>query len=303
MKLPTVAVFLALAASAHAAWFTNSFSADAFVRASAPTLNYGGAGALSVSGTNAVNGLGATNGAFDSFFRVNSAAMVSNFDSTFGTNNWVINGARLHVTELGAPANTVFNRGVGAFEIRWIANDMWVEGTGTPNAPTMDGIDYITELTLLNSSTDLSLGTFTNAGVDGALSFWLTLPPPFVSDLAAGGEVGYYLTAMDPGIGFTFDSRSFQVASGRPALEVSAIPKPGIASLHFAGADVVLACTNGTAGEAYCALSTTNAALALNQWTALATNFPPIGGEFTITLTNAAIPPAPAGQYFMLRTQ
>jgi hypothetical protein len=111
-------ILLALETSAHAAWFTNSFSTDAFVRATAPALNYGSAGALSVSGSNAVNGLGATNGVFDSFIRVNSAGMVSNFDSTFGTNNWVINGARLRVTELGAPANAFFNRGIGSFEIR-----------------------------------------------------------------------------------------------------------------------------------------------------------------------------------------
>jgi hypothetical protein len=303
MRFLALPVFLAVAASTQAAWFTNSFAADAFVRASAPGLNYGGAGALSVSGSNAVNGLGATNGAFDSFIRINSTALVSNFDSTFGTNNWVLNGARLTLTELGAPANTLFNRGIGSFEIRWIANDTWVEGTGTPNAPTMDGIDYNTELTLLNSSTDLNLGMFTNSGVDGVLSFWLALPSPFDNDLSAGGEVGLYLKAIDPGIGFTFDSRSFQVASGRPALEISAIPRPGIASLSLAGADVVLACTNGVAGGIYVVLWTTNLASQATQWFPIATNSLPVSGNFSIILTNAANRGTQGGQYFMLRTQ
>lgn len=303
MRSLALPVFLAVAASAQAAWFTNSFSADAFVRAASPTLNYGGAGALSISGTNAVNGLGATNGAFDSFIRVDCAAMGSNFDSTFGTNNWVITGARVRVTELGAPANTVFNRGIGSFEIRWVGNDDWVEGTGTPNAPTMDGIDYDTEPTLLDSNTDLSLGTFTNAGVDGVLSFWLALPTAFVNSLSAGGEIGLYLTAIDPGIGFTFDSRSFQVASGRPTLEISAIPRPGIASLRLVGTDVLLDCTNGAAGQAYLVLSATNLVAQPSEWLPMVTNSPRLNGDFSITLTNAVNRATLGGQYFRLRAQ
>ena len=59
--------------------------------------------------------------------------MVANFNSLFGSNNWVISRARLQTTEIGTPANTIFNQGKGAFEIRWIADDNWAEGTGTPN--------------------------------------------------------------------------------------------------------------------------------------------------------------------------
>src|SRR6185436_8285501 len=102
-----------------------------------------------------------TNGAFDSFIRFNTAAMVASFDSALGTNNWIINGARLRVTELGAPAQALFNRGVGGFEIRWITNDNWIEGTGNPNTPTTTGITFNDEATLVNLITDLSLGTFT----------------------------------------------------------------------------------------------------------------------------------------------
>ena len=45
-----------MTAATRAAVFTNSVSVDAFVRATAATMNYGGAGALSVSGTNTANG-------------------------------------------------------------------------------------------------------------------------------------------------------------------------------------------------------------------------------------------------------
>src|SRR5215468_12178331 len=43
--------------------------ADAFVRAAAPFGNYGGAGAIAISGPTAVNGSNQPNGAFDSPMR------------------------------------------------------------------------------------------------------------------------------------------------------------------------------------------------------------------------------------------
>jgi hypothetical protein len=229
--------------------------------------------------------------------------MVTNFDSMFGTNNWVINGARLRVTEVGAPNNAVFNRGAGSFEIRWIANDDWVEGTGRPNAPTMDGISYSSEETLLNSNSDLSLGTFTNAGVDGTLGFSLELPAAFVNNVRAGTEVGLFLTASDPGIGFTFNSRDYPGAAAEPDVEISAVPRPGIASISVTAADVVLVCTNGAAGGIYYVLSTTNLAMLPSQWRAVATNFQSNNGNFAVTLTNATSAASAGSQFFILQTQ
>ncbi len=300
MKKILTLLTLAVVVSARAACFTNSVSVDSFVRASAPTLNYGGAGALSVSGTNAVNASGATNGAFDSFLRFNTAAMATNFDSQFGTTNWAISGARLRVTELGAPANTLFNRGVGAFEIRWIANDNWTEGTGTPSSPTTTGITFNDEPILLNAGTDGSLGTFTNAGADGTLSFPLALPEAFTTDLKAGGEVGLYLTAIAAGIGFTVDSRSFGTTNDRPFLEISALPRPGIFAINWSGANLVLGVANGVAGGMYSVLTATNLAMPVNQWTAVATATPRGSGNFTATVTNASTAPQ---QFFILQAQ
>jgi hypothetical protein len=279
---------LASATAAPAAWFTNSVSVDSFVRSAAPSSNYGGAGALAVSGATAANGSGVTNGVFDTFLRFNTAAMVANFDALFGTSNWVINHARLRVTEIAAPNNVLFNRGVGAFEIRWMANDTWTEGTGTPNAPTTTGITYSDAPTFLNVATDVSLGTFSTAGVDGMTSFPLALPVVFANDLAAGREVGLFLTAIDSGIGFTIDSRSFGTASARPYLEVSAVPRPGIAAIDLSDANVVLTATNGVTTATYYTLSSTNLALPLDQWTPAATNQLTADGNFSITLTNAA---------------
>ncbi len=302
-KLLTTITFAIIVVSSRAANFTNSVSADSFVRSNAPTLNYGAAGALAVSGPNSVNGFGVTNGAFDSFIRFNVAAMMTNFNSTFGSNNWAISSAKLRVTEVGAPAQTLFDRGGGAFEIRWLANDNWTEGTGNPGTPATSGIVFTNEITLLNAAMDKTLGVFTNAGADGALSFSFALPAEFISDVKAGGEVGFFLTAIDPGIGFTFDSRNFNTTNARPFLEISALPRPGIVSASLSGTNFILSATNGAAGGIYFTLASTILSLPLNQWTPVATNVLNAGGNFTIIVTNAVDASAPPEKFFILQTQ
>lgn len=297
----TLLTFIVIGSTSRAAFFTNTASVDSFVRANAPTLNYGGAGALSVSGSTATNGSGTANGASDSFIRFNTAALVTNFNSLFGTNNWMVGSAKLRVTEIGVPAQTLFNRGTGAFEIRWIANDNWTEGTGSPSTPQTTGVKYNNEPALLNSGTDASLGTFTNVGTDATLSFPLNLPAGFVNDLHSGGEVGFFLTAVDPGTGFTFDSRSFGTTNARPFLEISAAPRPGITGFSLTGTNVVIAATNGAAGETYYVLTSTNIAQPFNQWTPVTTNALTANGNFSLTATNAAS--APAQQFFILQTR
>ena len=49
----TLLASVAIAIPVRAEFFTNSASADSFTRSNAPTLNYGGAGSLSVSGPTA----------------------------------------------------------------------------------------------------------------------------------------------------------------------------------------------------------------------------------------------------------
>jgi hypothetical protein len=290
MKKIITLITFAVVVSSRAAVFTNGVSVDSFVRASATTLNYGAAGALSVSGANSVNGSGVTNGAFDSFIRFNTFSLVTNFNALYGTNNC-------------APAQTLFNRGTGAFEIRWLTNDNWIEGTGNPNTPATAGIVFTNETALLNPATDKTLGTFTNAGVDGVLNFSLALPAEFVSDVKAGGEVGIFLTAIDPGIGFTFDSRSFNTTNARPFLEISALPRPGIVSASLSGTNFILAATNGAAGGIYFTLASTNLSLPLNQWASVATNLLSAGGNFSIIVTNAADAGSPSQKFFILQAQ
>jgi len=201
--------------------------ADAFVRSAAPTQNFGSMGALSVSGTIATNAAGVQQGAFDSFLRFDISGVTTAFNTSFGTGNWTVSSADLKLTEVGAPANAIFNRGIGQFEVRWIANDSWTESA----------IVWNDESSVLSAG-QTSLGTFSNAGTDGLRTLSLALPASFLNDLLAGSLIGFYMTATaNSAVGFTFNSRDFTSPSARPSLVLTAvaIPEPStICLLTFA---------------------------------------------------------------------
>jgi hypothetical protein len=202
--------------------------ADSFVRSMAPTSNYGAAGALSVSGSVAVNGSGQQNGLFDTLMRFPMSNVVASLDGAFGAGNWVVAKSRLIVNEMASPENAIFNRGVGAYEVSWISSDGWVEGTGTPKTPTTDGVTWNDLPGIMNSNLDVSLGTFTNAGADGQIAFTLGLADAFVTEIRQGGEVGLHLAAASPGVGFTFNSRDFGNTNEKPLLEITGSIAPRI---------------------------------------------------------------------------
>ena len=227
------------AASAQVTISTNSV-ADAFVRSSDPTHNYGGAGALSVSGTIATNASGVQEGALDSFIRFDISSMVGQFNADFGVGDWTISSAKLLLTETAAPAQAIFNRGVGQFEVRWIANDSWSEGTGTPTAPATNGIVYNDEPSVLNAAQDATLGLFANGGSNGLDTFSLATPSAFLGDIGAGGPVSFYLTATpNSTVGFTFNSHEFGTVSQRPFLQLTAVAVPEPSALALVGLSIV----------------------------------------------------------------
>ena len=219
--------------------FTNISVADAFVRSLDLTHNYGGAGALAVSGPVATNVIGQQEGLLDSFMRFDVSSAVSNFNNSFGVRRWMIVRVTLNLFEQGAPNNAIFNRGVGPFGVRWIGNDSWVEGTGNPNAPTTDGVVWNDEPSILNSNVDESLGTFVNGGTDGVVRATLGTPSGFVSDLSSGGSVSFYLTATtNSTVGFTFHSHNFVDSNQWPFVEIAAVAIPQITALQITGGDV-----------------------------------------------------------------
>ena len=224
---------LPFASFSQTANVTVNSSADAFVRSEDPTLNYGAAGALSVSGSAATNAAGAQNGLFDTLVRFPTAAAAATMNSIYGSNLWKVTGVSLGLSEVGAPNDVNFNRGVGGFEIRWIAADFWLEGTGRPSFPTSDGVTYQDLPTVLNPAIDVSLGRFTNSGTSTPLSFALPAVGVLVSNITAGSEINLYLTAAAPSVGFTFNSHNYSVPGDWPVLRiaVAGAPTPVIDSI------------------------------------------------------------------------
>ncbi|HTS16835.1 MAG TPA: hypothetical protein VMP11_04615 [Verrucomicrobiae bacterium] len=267
---------------------TNVSVADAFVRSLDPTHNYGGAGALAVSGPIATNVLGQQEGLLDTFMRFDMSDAVTNFNASYGAGQWVIVNATLVLFEQGQPNNTIFNRGIGPFGVEWIANNSWQEGTGNPNNPTTDGIVWNDEPSVLNSNLDEYLGTFVNGGTDGVVTLTLGLPSGFVSQLSTNGVVGVYMTAMtNSPVGFTFHSHNFVDSTQWPFLEITAVPVPQITFVGIVGGNARIGFTTGS-NLSYVVQYNNN--MADTGWNTL-TNVTGTGSVMTITDAGAATLP------------
>ena len=224
---------------------SNAPVADVFVRANDPTHNYGGAGALEVSGSSSTNIInGAATGRMDSFLRFDVSSMVASFNSTFGTGNWEVTNAVLQLTEVANPNNAVFGSGLGGFEVRWIATNGWAEGTGTPAAPGNTGTVFNDEANLLAAG-QAPLGTYSNAFANGVRRLTLGLPVDFLNSISTGGSVSFFVTATDAATGFNFNSRSFSTSSARPSLELTAIAIPEPSTLCLFTLSIVALAARG----------------------------------------------------------
>jgi hypothetical protein len=235
----------ALTGSTAAAVINVNPTADAFITASSadpnaglPSANYGGAGALMVSGS------GTTKGEMQSLLKFNLASAKVSFDTMYGAGNWIVDGITLQLgTNFGTsgaqPNNPIFDTiSGGLFKVDWLANDNWGEGSGNPGAPffpanaPVDGITF-GSLGLLLSGADQTLGTFTYTPVGNTnppgvspAGFALGLSAGFFADIAAGNDVSLRAYPGDASVGYLFNARSFGTAVNRPVLVVSAVPEP-----------------------------------------------------------------------------
>ncbi len=187
--------------------------------------NYGGAGAISVAGP------GLSQGEFQSVLQFDTSAAKASFDSLFGAGLWTVQSMTLQLTAT-APNNSIFNASAGGgFNVFWMQNDGWAEGTGTPAAPTTTGITFST-LSNFVSGADQSLGTFAfNGATNGSFSYSLKLTPSVSQDILSGSMLSLRLFAADSSVSYISDSRNFGNASARPLLTITAVPEPGLCSL------------------------------------------------------------------------
>lgn len=230
---------------AQSIYTINDTVADAFLAAGSPgnpvgtnltSLNFGAAGTLAIAPASSAKG------EFDSVIQFNTAAAVSQFNTTYGAGNWRITAITLSLTSnFGTqgvqPGNGIFNTiNGGQFAIDWLGNNSWVEGTGGgmggPGYPNNSSVSF-NSISSLFSDGSASVGTFlyTPPGNNIYQNYSLQLNSSLVSSAAAGGDVSLYFYAADNQISYLFNSKEF--ASNHPELTISAmaVPEPGTLAL------------------------------------------------------------------------
>ena len=103
--------------TAQTSYTITTTTADAFLASGSPgnphganltSLNFGGAGTLAIAPASSPDG------AFDSVIKFNSAAAISQFNTTYGAGNWTITGLTLSLAsnfgvQGATPNNNIFN--------------------------------------------------------------------------------------------------------------------------------------------------------------------------------------------------
>jgi hypothetical protein len=241
LKQPAAAILGAAILSltitgAAQSYVVNNTVADAFL-ASGPagtdlsTNNYGGAGQLAIAPASS------TKGEFDSVIMFNTAAAIASFNSTYGAGNWTITGFTLSLGSnnggtQGAVPSTFFNSvNAGAFEMDWLSNDSWVEGTGTPQTPSNTGVNYDSISALLSGSDILGTFNYTPPGNNVYANYNLPLDGNLVTDAASGANVSLYFYATNGAVSYLFNSRTGP--STHPELTITVTPTPEPATLSL----------------------------------------------------------------------
>ena len=212
---------------------TSVATADAFLCTGSPNyedgadltgLNYGAAGTLAVSPASAAKG------EFQSVLRFNLAAGVAQFNAAYGSNQWTITGVTLDLaSNYGVagvqPNNPIFNViNGGQFVIEWLSDDAWLEGTGTPNLPTTDGVCYNSLPALLAQPREvLCTNTYSPPGDNVRVLWPLPLTLNLVTTLCGGGDVNLRFYAADNQVGYLFNSYKYG-RGNEPLMEVVATP-------------------------------------------------------------------------------
>ena len=231
-------------------------------------LNFGAAGALVVAPASGPKGES------QSVLRFDVSSSKAAFDLAYGSNLWMVTGISLKLTgNFGAageqPNNPIFPLvSGGAFVIEWLSDDTWIEGTGTPNLPTTDGVAYDSLPDLLAGSHEI-LGTnvYAPPGDNVPESYALPLRTNLLSDVQQGGAVSFLLYAADNQIGYLFNSREYG-RGNEPKLQIVAAPILRLVSGAFVSGAFQLNGIGGT-NTIYNVQASTN--LAATDWVTIGT--------------------------------
>lgn len=293
-KTLCVLVVLATGAGALAqVTFTNTTSADAFMATGSPDnpagmdltgLNFGGAGTLAVSPASA------DKGEFQSVIRFDVSGAPVMFDAAYGTNEWTVGSILLQLTsnfgESGLqPNNRIFNViSGGQFVIEWLSNTNWIEGTGNPGQPTVDGVTYDSLPSLVAGPHEiLCTNTYAPPGTNVPVIYTLPLDTNLVTAVKGGGNISLLFYAADNQIGYLFNSHEFG-RGNEPLIEVTANPVFKIVAGYFTNGGFQI---QGTGPTNLVYNLQFNSNLLATNWLTIGTATPDTSGTVQFNDTNA----------------
>jgi alpha-tubulin suppressor-like RCC1 family protein len=273
-------------------------------------------GAVGVQGTNCINDTGGYSTAANVTFKFWLGAAMSTLNSQYGAGNWTITNAQLSFQYTLYANNSRFNAGAGTFDIYWVANNDWYQGTTNPiyatsaaalaawsGGQSLIGSEYYPWSTPWYTGTDSDLtksGVWVTdkTGVRQSTNYYnLTQDPSFVGNITTAtattnAYLSLYLMATDQTIGLCIFTGG---ASYLPTLTFQVTPTP-LAITTQPLAQTVLAGSNVTF-----AVAATGAGPLAYQWYfdgsaisgATATNYsftavdPTFDGDYSVVITNA----------------
>ncbi len=210
-------------------------------------LNFGGAGTLVVAPVTSAKG------EFQSVIKFNLSNAAALFNTNYGAGNWTITGISLELTSNYGTGGVQPNNAIfpvisgGQFVIEWLSTNDWVEGTGTPNLPTTEGVTYDSLPDLLSDPREiLCTNTYTPPGNNVPVTYTLPLNTNLVAEVAGGGDVTFLFYAADDQIGYLFNSYSYGRGNEPLILVTANLMQPEMlagyftnASFHITGRGVV----------------------------------------------------------------
>ncbi len=276
--------------------FTNTTDADAFLCTGSPSnpelrgadlsgLNFGAAGTLVIAPPSSPGG------EFQSVLRFDISGAAALFNSTFGSNHWILGGISLQLASNDGAAGEQPKNGMfpvirgGQFVIQWLSDDAWIEGTGTPNMPTTDGVCYdsIPELTATPDAI-LCTNTYSPPGDNVPVIYTLPLDTNLVANVEAGGEVSFRFYAADNQIACLFNSHEFGDGN-QPLINISAGPLLKILSAGLTNGIFYL---TGVGGDSSACQVQASSNLSATNWQTIATVESDTNGAIEFSDTNAA---------------
>jgi len=171
----------------------------------------------------------------------------------------------------------------GQFVIEWLADDSWVEGTGTPSLPTTDGITYHCLPKVLAQPREiLCTNTYTPPSNNVPVIYPLPLTANLLADVVSGNEVSFRLYAVDNQIGYLFNSYKYG-RGNEPKVLVVAAPCLRITSAVLTNETCAL---SGIGDTDSMVIVETATSLTVSNWTSIGTATSDASGNILFWDTN-----------------